>query len=357
MSLGLTISRYGLMPVTPILQGGGGLENGELVSAFRRQTELFVSEELLKPANAQVLKIADGRPVVDDSEPFEPPIPNKLAIVGMPLREDEDGSDAGNAAAAGTQRFETLVGLLPFQEFRCDVDGVDWIVRTRASMTSCALQKGNRQTKLWWTFEGIPVSAKPPNEEQAAAFVKRTDQLEECAMPLLRDAYLVSLQKLMNQVGRFDGAKERIRISLSDNDDRPIGELLGAIRHKDLSTIEDKGKAELKWAREGLRELERFVGAVTEQRLSVGPETLRINSEIPGIKGILCRQEGPEPFATLLAGFARRAAGSGGFHTRPEEWPDAVRVQYIRRISPARQLSARLANSEAHSLEERLGWN
>jgi len=353
MSNELVINRFGAFAGGSPDTNHPGLRGEDLVLAFRKQTERMDQSLAFQKANDAILDVVrsfdkTAHEVVSDSDADD----NEAYILGMVSKNPTD-SDA-------TDRFVALVGLLPFKMLRCRLEDWTWSVRTRASMTACALQRVGRATKLWWSFEGIPDSGEDTkrslSEAQAAAFVTMTEEMEKVAMPHLRDAYCCALKESSDVKCKDMDLGERIRISLTDNDTRPVAELLDALyfRRSAPSQIKAEGVPGLSHAREGLDQLERFVGDATHHQVAVNNETVRIDHEIPGVKGILCRREGTARDATLVVGFARRAGMGSGFITRPEPWLAKKREDYIRTMSPARQLSARLANTEAQALEKRL---
>jgi hypothetical protein len=352
--INLTLGRYGRMAVKPVLINGGQLENGKLVSAFRQQVRMFATEDLLQPAYERIIKEADGRYLETPATHHGLPVDNEAKILGMPFDDDEAEAAERLAATHGEDpKFETLVALLPYRRFVSNVEGLSWTVRARPSMTSCTLQVGSRQTKLWWTFEGIPGGGTSPSECQAAAFVKATSTWEKIAAEVFTAAYVKSLEAFVGKVRNFDDGGERISIAMSDNDARPVAELLGALSSGPLSKIEtDPG---LEGARVGLSELRTFIGGFTE-KLQVNQDTVSLATEVPGITGVVCRREAIEQSPeTLLAGFAQRAGNSGGFNTRRETSISFEHEEYVRAISAARPLSASLTNIEARRLEKRFG--
>jgi hypothetical protein len=364
VSYDLVINRLGAVAGGPVLAAGAAIaDQVELVATFREQTERLSKLTEFKVANKAVFSVAcdarDAGTKMHEMElhPDDPIYPNKPDIFGIPL-ERNDGEAEGSDQKA--PKFESLVGLLPYRKVRVTIDGVEWMIRTRASMTSCSLQTGPRQTKLWWNVEGIPLAEEPLDETRAASFARLAESMAETGMKPLRVAYVVSLKQATGKPATYEPAKKGIQISLTDNDDRPVAELLDALyfRRAALDVIEDKGRKEFEPAREGLSELRRFIDDATKSELHVGAETLEVNDTVPNVKGILCRENDTPIHTTIIAGFARRAGGSGGYATGPEPWDSGGRRErYVRSFSPARRLSARLANLEARQIEERLGLN
>ena len=344
----LTINRFGVVAGTPILAGKGEVLAGEsLFKTFGRQAKILSDSKAFETANKELLDVAQNWRDW------------KTGAVEVPLGPDEEGDEleiVGLRPRAGKpDDYETLVSILPFKKIKLKVGERDWIVRTRASMTGCALQTVTRQTKLWWTIEGIPVSPTLPEEEDAVAFAKLARAMEEKAMPHLGTAYENSLAEVTGRPARFDPDGARIRISLADNQDNPVGELLSALYFgkKDLTTIERDQSTELKPARDGLGQLRKFVDDISGSELAVNPKTLVVNSVLPEAKGLFCRDENTKSYATFVAGFARSSVGTG-FSSRQQRLPEDMREKLVRNNSPSRQLSAWLADEEARKLDQRL---
>jgi hypothetical protein len=356
MSYDLIIIRRGGVADGPVIAATDVIDaEVELVETFRKQTDTLSGLKEFSCANDKLFSVA--RAAASELTEIElhaddPIYPNRPDVVGIPFATKNGDADHG----ASKPKFESLVGLLPYRKVQVTIDGVKWIIRTRASMTSCSLQTGPRQTKLWWSVEGIPLINGPLEQNRATAFAQLAEKMAESAMDPLRVAYLASLEEISKSAS-YEFAKKAVQISLSDNDDAPVGELLDALyfRKAELSFIENKELTEFEGARKGLSELRHFVRAVTESRVAVKRETLEVNAEIPNVKGILCRQDHAPTSTTLIAGFARRAGGTGGYMTRAEELNPERLERYVRSVSPARQLSACLAHHEGRQIDQHLG--
>jgi hypothetical protein len=352
MAYDLTISRFGAMPTGPIFEKvDQGLEGKELVERFRAQTVLLSKLVLERGgANDRIAEIANGEfkaavaEVASHSKGG-----NQPAIFGMPPETTDPSAQRDPKAPP----FDALVGLTPYRKLRCRLADRDWIIRTRASMTGCALQPGKRQTKLWWSFEGIPIGSKPATEHEAAEFNKLAHRLEEVVMPELCSAYVASLEEISKRPARFELSSDRIRISLADNDTPPVAELADAISiyKAPLAAIEKKTSEP---AFEGLQELRQFISDIPEAGLQITEKTLHVETElVPDVIGLYARKENVRSFSALIAGFARRAGGGSGFGVRLEPLDVQSQESWARRVSPSRQLSAILANTEARNAERR----
>jgi hypothetical protein len=352
----LTISRFGAMPMAPIFENvDHGLEGKELVERFRAQTILL--SKLVREkggVNDLIAEIANDEfgAAVAEIASLDPKGGNQPTIVGMPPEKLEPGAQRDPNAPP----FDALVGLTPYRKLRCNFADRDWILRTRASMTGCALQPGKRQTKLWWSFEGIPIGSKPATEHEAAEFNKLAHRLEEAAMPELRSAYIASLEEISKCPARFELSSDRIQISFADNDTPPVAELADAISvyKARLAAIEQNSSEALAPAFEGLQELRQFVADIPESGLQITEKTLHVETElVPDVIGLYGRKENDRSFSALIAGFARRAGGGSGFGVRLEPLDALSQESWVRRVSPSRQLSAILANREARNAERR----
>jgi len=353
----LTINRFGVVPSEPILGGKGRpFKQAALVKAFFKQTDLIRRVPEFRAANMALLRVARGwtewktEAVWTTGKRDDKENVNEPNVVGTPPR------NLTQPEAGGKETFETLVGLLPDRRMKLKIRDTDWVVRTRASMTGCALQSETRQTKLWWTIEGIPLGEASPNEEDAAAFVKLADAMQAAAMPHLAKAYTRSLNEITGRPAHFNEEEgEKLRISMADNEAGPVAELLSTLRFRktDLAAIDEANGRELERVRDGLGEFRKFINDVGKRELPVTSDTIKTDSRLDGARGLLCRAENTKTYATFVAGFARSAVGTG-FASRGRGVPLDELERFIRRTSPARQLSAELADVEARALDARM---
>ncbi len=359
MSCDLAINRIGALAAGsfPTSASARFPSATKIGSSFREVAESIVTSKHFRCANNAVLRIVkalDPHAAYRSGGGIELPDRQSGAIEIFSMRDDplyptsmrDDDSDH-------------LVGLLPSNRMECELDGMKWVLRTRASVTACALERNNGLTKLWWTFEGIPADPDPdrrPTEAEVARLLNLTQDMEREAMPRLRDAYRHALLEVLKlDRGSLRLGTERLRVAMTENEERPVAALLDALYFEERtpSEIMKPSNPNLAIAREGMTEFARFVRDVSERRARITNETVSVESEIPGIKGVVCRLE-EEDGDTLLAGFARRAGARAGYRLLPNEQKrEEKKEENIRATSAARPLSAMLATREAHALEHR----
>ena len=200
MAYDLIISRYGALAALP---AWGSRQNemytgDELVERFRQQIDTL--DQRLAEGNDGVVSYAGklGYQAVGLPQCQDRPENGRMDIVGMPPAGVALNDDAPVAATAENP----LVGLLTSRRTQIDIEGMQWILRSRASVTACALQKGPGRTKLWWSFEGIPATDDPdrrPTETNVSEFVAFTDKLQGAAMPTLQTAYSDALKETLQR--------------------------------------------------------------------------------------------------------------------------------------------------------------
>jgi hypothetical protein len=355
----LTINRFCVVPTTPVLLGQHKpLSSEHVIKAFFEQSDQIAHSEEFDLANRALLRSAQkwlksktAAAEMGDDDSADSGNSNAAQVVAMRPRDPERRKQAGKG------EFETLVALMPYRRLKMRIFKCDWIVRTRASLTGCALHSRTRQTKLWWTIEGIPLAHdRDPSEEAAAEFVKLADAMQAAGMPRLAKAYTRTLADVTGRPTRFDlkNAK-RLRISLTDNEAGPVADLLDALRFKraDLADIDNKDNERFERERAGLGEFRKFIGQMSDNQLKVRDDTVETNDHLEMTRGLLCREQDTPSYATFVGGFARAAVGTG-FPWRGRGVPEDHFEKFIRLTSPARQLSAELADVEAQALDARL---
>lgn len=306
----------------------------------------YVGEELkdvFKKHIDELLKTNEFRSVASQIE-------NELAATMLP-NDPEHPEDT-------EVRFpDEIVSVLPSQKFRCEIAGTDWILRTRPSVTGCALQKDTRRTKLWWTFEGIPADPDPdhrPTTDDIASFVARADQVVEKTMPVLASAYEKALT--IFSTGTFKRSGVKIRISVAESDTEAVAALFDALcfEARNVSEVGSSHASRLQEAKTGLEELNDFVKDLTGQPKAVRDDTIQvIDSEpmFPKVSGILCRPQTP-PDESTVVGFARRQGARNGYRLLPANQKKIfLSEDNIRMVSAARPLSGMLANQEARRID------
>jgi len=360
MAYDLLISRYGALAAT--------------AAWGSRQNEMYSGDKLVECFRSHIDGVdkflADGRDgvvayAVSRGYKAEPlsvcpgrPDHGRVDIVGMPpvgTIIDDDAPVAANAE-------NPLVGLLTSRRTRIAMNGMDWILRSRASVTACALQKGSGRTKLWWSFEGIPASDDPdrrPTEDNVAEFVAFTDGLQTQAIPTLRTAYRDALKETVERTPEnFELGEERLRISFADNDTPDVAALFDALYLEELkvSEIETRPVERLDEARTGLHEFVQFVDHVVkdEQHPPVNNDSVTVELQPSGVKGIVCRHRDENKHFRNFVGFARRPGVRSGFELLSnDEKRGLLGETRLRANSGARSFTAMLAGREALALEQR----
>jgi hypothetical protein len=346
MAYDLVVSRLGalagLSEEAQLRNGARSLD--DLKKAFLGHLTNVTNTDEFKAANRAVVDAAPHGSLLHD-QMLEA---NGIEVTDMPSADEFEVTPGSQA----------LVGALPWQRVACEIGDMQWVLRSRASMTSCALQPETRQTKLWWTFEAIPREPDPsnrPSEEHVREIMHLSDRIVKTTMPLLRKAYAVALQPLTPAADEFAFSGEKIRINLTDNDTKGVAALFDAI------CIESRRVAEIERlpicdkARSGLDELRGFVGDAIGDRNAFNDdsmEVIRPRPDLPLISGIVCRQENTADRTRAFAGFARRLGNRNGFLLLPPE-QQAVYLDEdnIRQTSAARRLSAMLAGREARRFD------
>jgi hypothetical protein len=259
-----------------------------------------------------------------------------------------------------------LVGLLPSERLDVKVDGVEWIVRVRASFTACALEITDGWPKIWWTFEGIPKDQNPdnrPSEQSAAKFLCLMQSLQQPALDYLTNAYAAALTEVtgLGDHIRFALSPERLSIRFADNNSVEYGALVDALTFRGLNPKDLRKAPEniFKVAKAGLADFAGFVNNSNPSKGRINPETAHIETEvkIPGVDAVTARHECPKSGSTWIAGVAHRANARtvyDGLKIVREQLFAENAANRIRSLSPARQLTSDLAGIEALKLEDRL---
>jgi hypothetical protein len=357
MRFDLTISRTGALAGAAIRTTNGQrrLCDTKIVGTFREQAEDLWQRPPYKAAEKAILDVIGDKTRSDKPVEF---LKGGLARGGglESVQVTTMPSDPDEAPRAAPGVLPAIVALLPARRVRCEVDGIPWVVRTRASVTACALQQQNGLAKVWWTFEGIPQSDPlvRPSETQAANFLQLTEQMAEAALPGLRKAFRESLRKVSDApIGEYDTQDDAIRISIADTDDQPVGALFDALYFSNQlpSDIRKEG-GHLPDALQGLNAFETFVDAVAGVEPPIEDRKVSTNDSAPGARAVLFR-ETEKPVVTI-AGFARHAGPSIALEfLSPAQQREEKSEDYVRATSAARPISARLAGDHAIALEAR----
>jgi hypothetical protein len=354
MNFNIAISRAATFARAKLMAGHTirPLSGDNLYDTFAKQAEIIASHPKLKSANDAVWRVASQA----DPKARRLPCGHSDSRDGIGALAVLNVADEFADAALG--RMEALVARMRSERIEVQVADVKWIIRTRASVTSCALEGNKRPTKLWWTFEGIPANADPdhrPNEEQVAALLSITGRMEKAARAGLKDAYEGSLFSMLSAKGKLLPHRERLSITLTECVDQEVDSLLDAMYFDaaDVSEIKNSNVDELGKARVGMEFFERFVRSVAGSQARVQNTSVSIAEGIPKVKAVLWR--GHSQSDSLVVGFARRVGANIGLgiltadERRKELTEERVRLQ-----SAARPLSALLASKEAGALDSRL---
>ena len=357
MAYELTINRMGAFVAAGVPNAADEclLSGDELIAKFRRQAELIVESKAYHRAEHAVVKIAQRHDMdarcsakgIGPGEEIEP-----IEIFPMPL-------DSIFVPETVTDVSDHLVCLLPSKKIDCTIGGVLWILRIRASMTGCVLERKRGLSKLWWTFEGIPANRNParrPTEKEAAEFVSVSDEMARAAMEHLYDAFRQALSTVQGNVPEMSLLPDRISISLSDNDDRPVADLLDAMyfQGSSLAEIARSDKPALNLAREASLEFKKFVGDVTgHDNLKLDDRKIYVNDKIAGVRGLIWQYDDPEQRRQFVAGVARRSGVRAGYDLLSPELQSEQKTEgFLRASSAARPLSAMLASHHAILFEQ-----
>jgi len=354
LSFDLTINRVGALAGSAIktLEGGRRLCDEKIIRTFRAQAQDLFTRKPYEEAEQTLLNIIEeqtrpGHPVkfleggTARDGGLEP-----IQVTTMPIDPDD-----APRVAAGIQ--PAIVALFPARRVRCIVDDMPWIVRTRASVTACALQQQDGLAKVWWTFEGVPDSGPTirPSEKQVTAFLQLTETMADGAIPKLREAFRLSLAAF-GQVAEFDPEKDAIRISMTDTDAQPVGALFDALYFKNCHLSDIRKDESNPDALQGLHAFEDFVGTIASVERPIDEGKVTTNDSSPGARAILFTDD-TSPLVTV-AGFARHAGPSIEFgFLSPKQQREEKAEAYLRATSAARPISARIAGEQAGVLEKR----
>ncbi len=347
MSYELTINRVGALAGVPRRRRGAKMQAdyAEVERRFRQQADWLRDSGHFKDASQALLDIARSHDP-NAHEFHDPSFDDEDGVIDVFSVQDKPSVLDAQAP---------LLALMPSRRMRCSVKGINWIVRTRATVTACALQMNGGFTKLWWTFEGIPADPKPerrPTELQATAFLKMTNQMAEEARPLLHLAYRDALARVGHKQ-EFPLLNKQIRVSMSDNDDRELGVLFDAMSFSKLqpSEIRANRSAEIAPARRAMLEFDDFVRKLTGIKVNPPDKAVHLADDVPGMRGIVYSKDDARR-GPCVAGVARRLGSrSGDWFLSPELQMETKKESYLRAVSAARPLSAKLAHDKARELD------
>jgi hypothetical protein len=352
----LTINRVGALAGCAIktVEGDRRLCDEKIIGTFREQAHDLWTRGSYGEAEQRLLDI-----IAEQTQPDHPVefLEGGMARDGSlePIQVTTMPVDPDDAPRPAPGIQPAIVALFPARRVRFVVDDMPWIVRTRASVTACALQQQDGFAKVWWTFEGVPDSSPlvRPSEKQATAFLQLTELLADAAIPKLREAFRQSLAALTNgKVAEFDPQKDAIRISMTDTDAQPVGALFDALYFNNCHLSDIRSDRSNPDALQGLHAFEDFVGTIASVERPIDERKVTTNDSSPGARAILFTDD-VQPLVTV-AGFARHAGPSIelGFLS-PKQQREEKAEAYLRATSAARPISARIAGEQAAVIEKR----
>ncbi|MCW2274906.1 hypothetical protein GJ654_10935 [Rhodoblastus acidophilus] len=348
MTYELTICRHGALAGQADWAAGlsGDFSQKNVLQLFKGQAQAIAESSAFAGANSSIGDIA--RNSLSDRDCFrDEPTENSSGetIVFM------QGSDGGGEDAA------PIIATLPSRRLICESNGLRWILRTRASVTACALQSARRHAKLWWTFEGVPADTDPdnrPQESHVVAFIKLVGLMEAAAMPLLREAYGTAFNAATDsRLQEVQDGWDRIKIAMADTTAPEAAALVDAM-YAEGNHVSDIRATENTVPRRGLLELEELVHGIVGDR-PMPNDNFCIVSSVPGSRGVFYREEGQSPDRTVVIGFARQASSSVGYEFLPAAQKRRAKEESVLRVlSAARPISAWLAQYEAKKIDRML---
>jgi hypothetical protein len=360
MSYDLAICRFGVLAAFDSPNKDKPLAalrpHDTLEDLFAEQRHYIRKDPAYGDALAAIEKTADAK---FQAVPEAPEPEAEYSIYTMPLTvefplDDED------------EQSTHLVGALAPELMHVTVEGREWTMRVRASVTACALEVANGLPKIWWTFEGVPSDPDPdnrPSEKETTDFLSFARSLEKPALDHLASAYFGALRTVIKKKAALDHelGDDRIRIRFADNNSAAYEALIDAIRYRGLtaSRILQEEPGRLENAKKGVREFEEFVNATnTKVEPGIDPDKAYVNSRIrlAGVDAVAARHECHKSQSVWIAGVAQRP----GSRTALDHL-DILREQRIaknedsrvRFFSAARRLTGHLAAIEAMRLEKK----
>jgi hypothetical protein len=335
----LTITRLGLLASDTSFAAAPRLSGEELLRAFRKQAN-HLNEWIGQRSPPNISQSGS------------------LEIVGVPgvdLESDDDEPTGETASLEERrERYRGYVAVLPRRELTDTIAGAEWRVRHKISITSCSLQDRPGRSKLWLSVEAIPVSEQANISDHLDYLAAK----ENSFLSFFGDAFKQSLRETASEqfADAFTFADKPIKISLTDDDTRPVARVLEAIDFDGLSQKEMSNDPDLQ---AGLSKLREFVAHAAPASLDATSADVVVESMPPAIKGLIYKYEDSPRYLSVVAGFAKHASDGGGYQEvldkldRKLDEPESVRFDYVRARSAALRLSAELAQREARRIGSR----
>ena len=237
---------------------------------------------------------------------------------------------------------DPIIGLFRSRRLTMEIGGKVWDLRIRPSVTACVLEREDRLSKLWWTFEGVPVDASNlPSEEESVRFVKVTTALAEAAMPELRQAYTKALEAITGDSKRPHRlTRTQLRVSFADNTDSGFSRLVDAMNLAGVP-FEEAAAAECgSDLRAGADEVVNFVTKTSGQ--AARPSEITLTTGRGGLAAVYTKPV-PEPDSPdgmkkfVISGLASSIGMISNSTSFDPEWTDLTTTpDLVRSISAAR---------------------
>jgi hypothetical protein len=251
---------------------------------------------------------------------------------------------------------DPIVGLFRSRHYHLKMPNMTWDLRIRPSVTACVLERADRISKLWWTFEGVPTDAtQPPTKEASIDFAELTTELAQKALGPLRDAYIDALgdEKRPRRL-----TEVQLRVTLADNTDTEFSKLVDAMYFTAVSfksAVDGKRGDEVK---KGALEVLHYIRKAGGHE----PETVRISSGGPGTAAVysmpMLDSDPGSAKHYVVAGLASSVNMLTSNLPTGDEWirktnsPGAMRS-----MSAARRVSALVANQGARELDNKTRYS
>lgn len=268
-------------------------------------------------------------------------------------------ADILRIAPTDTDSSEHFVGRFAPRIFSLKVDERKWWVRSRASVSACTLQRDDGMPKLSWSFEGVPQDAQStqrPNEGDSVSFLKATNAMATAGIKPLRDAYAEALERVAEVRGGLDLRPGLLRINLADNDTQQFAALVDAMSFDGHSYNDVMAGGAGTSALDGAGLVKSFVSKTAPAIPTGAPVSIEWTRRRD--VGVFCRYQTRKRAKIgdlVLAGLTRSTKMMRNYESQPEEtWRAEHEPAYLRHVSGARYLSAKLAMDQAVQFDNQL---
>lgn len=325
-----------------------------LLAAFREQQREIQRSDRLVTARRLIHEVARKR--LGDSVKFVP------GNNQPPSEESAPRSVRGLSPPFGQRRplpSSHLAAVFPRDHLTFQLSHAQLALRIRASVTACALEDPRGFPKLWWTFEAIPANPEKGDKLtllQARSLLRFARELENDLLGHLNAAYFESLAKVTNSEDLEGKLLDRLHIRCVDSADEGIAALIDALRFRVQSADElqhSEGQS-LKVAKRALTTFNSFI-THTNDDLAIDPGSAEPETRLSGVEGVTARKVDRAKGDVAIVGIVQAPS-------EPTPYDHLSSVQKLRsgelteerlrRLSPARRLSAELANDAAQQLDD-----